>query len=104
VAVGCLCLYCILRARLVAFDRHSPLYCAHRCNRPVFSKVSAEAKDLLNGMLSVDPQKRLSASECLVHPWITGKAHANQTRVVLSEVQEHMMQRIERRRRKAHPN
>jgi serine/threonine protein kinase len=98
-------MFVFLRARLFAFSPPTlTFYRTHRCNRPVFSKVSAEAKDLLNGMLSVDPQKRLSASECLVHPWITGKAHANQTRVVLSEVQEHMMQRIERRRRKAHPN
>jgi serine/threonine protein kinase len=66
----------------------------------VFSKVSQEAKDLLAGMLCVDPVKRLSASECLLHPWITGKAHEGKTRPVLHEVQEHMMQRIERRRRK----
>jgi serine/threonine protein kinase len=67
----------------------------------VFSKVSAEAKELLAGMLCVDPTKRLSASECLLHPWITGKAHDNQHRVPLPEVQQHMMERIERRRRKA---
>lgn len=70
-------------------------------SRPVFSRVSAEAKELLAGMLCVDPTKRLSASECLLHPWITGKCHGPQHKQALPEVQEHMMQRIERRRRKA---
>lgn len=52
-------------------------------------------------MICVDPTKRLSASECLLHPWITGKVHDSQHRVPLPEVQKHMMERIERRRRKA---
>eukprot|EP00428_Durinskia_dybowskii_P063620 CAMPEP_0170363726 /NCGR_PEP_ID=MMETSP0117_2-20130122/5006_1 /TAXON_ID=400756 /ORGANISM="Durinskia baltica, Strain CSIRO CS-38" /LENGTH=398 /DNA_ID=CAMNT_0010618203 /DNA_START=52 /DNA_END=1248 /DNA_ORIENTATION=+ len=69
-------------------------------NKPVFSKITPEAKDLLAGMLCVDPTKRLSASECLLHPWITGKAHEKRHSVPLPEVQQHMMQRIERRRRK----
>jgi len=33
--------------------------------------VSNEAKNLISSMLHVDPVKRLSASECLQHPWIT---------------------------------
>jgi serine/threonine protein kinase len=69
-------------------------------SRPVFAKVSAEAKDLLAGMLCVDPTKRLSASECLLHPWISGKCHDSRHAIPLNEVQEHMMARIERRRRK----
>lgn len=32
--------------------------------------VSDNAKDLITQMLTVDPNKRLSASECLNHPWI----------------------------------
>lgn len=63
--------------------------------------MSKEAKDLLAGMLCVDPTKRLSASECLLHPWITGKCHTEKHSTPLPEVQEHMMHRIERRRRKA---
>mmetsp|Transcript_37108 Transcript_37108/g.51190 ORF Transcript_37108/g.51190 Transcript_37108/m.51190 type:complete len:543 (+) Transcript_37108:95-1723(+) len=31
--------------------------------------VSAEAKDLLRKLFTVDPKKRPSASECLKHPW-----------------------------------
>ena len=33
--------------------------------------VSDQAKDLISQMLCVDPTRRLSASECLKHPWIT---------------------------------
>lgn len=35
-----------------------------------WSTVSAEAKDLVRGMLCKDPQKRLTADECLRHPWL----------------------------------
>jgi len=69
-------------------------------HKPAFSKISPEAKDLLAGMLCVDPTKRLSASECLVHPWITGKCHTEKHHQHLPEVQSHMQARIERRRRK----
>ncbi|EGR30117.1 protein kinase domain protein [Ichthyophthirius multifiliis] len=32
--------------------------------------ISQEAKELINSMLQVDPQKRISASEACAHPWI----------------------------------
>lgn len=32
--------------------------------------VSAEAKDLVSKMLTVDPEKRITTSEILAHPWI----------------------------------
>lgn len=69
-------------------------------DKPVFQKISSEAKDLLKGMLQVDPVNRLSASECLLHPWITGKAHTDKHMQPLPEVQQHMKARIERRNRR----
>lgn len=69
-------------------------------NKPAFKTVSAEAKDLLKGMLQIDPTKRLSASECLLHPWISGKGHSADHMHPLPEVQKHMKARIERRNRK----
>jgi serine/threonine protein kinase len=45
--------------------------------RPIWKKISSEAKDLVSNMLEVDPYKRWSASECLKHPWITGEAHTD---------------------------
>jgi calcium-dependent protein kinase len=36
-----------------------------------FDKISREAKDLIKKMLTYDPLKRISALECLDHPWFT---------------------------------
>ena len=38
---------------------------------PEFSQVSSEAKDLIQKMLTYDPEKRISAIEALRHPWFT---------------------------------
>jgi len=32
--------------------------------------VTAEAKNLINSMLTVNPAKRINAAEALKHPWI----------------------------------
>ncbi len=32
--------------------------------------MTANAKDLITGMIQVDPQKRLTATEALNHKWI----------------------------------
>jgi len=34
--------------------------------------VSLDAKDLLSKLLAIDPNQRFSASEALLHPWVTG--------------------------------
>jgi calcium-dependent protein kinase len=36
----------------------------------LFDSVSAPAKDLISGMLQVDPSKRLTVEQCLAHPWL----------------------------------
>ena len=36
-----------------------------------FDKISKNAKDLITRLLTVDPQKRLSAEEALNHPWFS---------------------------------
>ena len=68
-------------------------------DRPIFSKISNEAKNLLAGMLQVDPRKRLSASECLLHPWITGTCHNDKHLAPLPEVQEHFIARMQRQKK-----
>ena len=35
-------------------------------------EVSAEAKDLIRGLLNTDPKRRLSVRKVLMHPWLTG--------------------------------
>lgn len=32
--------------------------------------MSPESKDLITKMLTHDPSKRISAEDCLLHPWI----------------------------------
>lgn len=64
-------------------------------------KCSPEALDLLQSMFVVDPTKRVSASECLLHPWITGKAHGEKHLVQLSETQHIMIKRMELKAKKA---
>jgi len=39
---------------------------------PYWSEISDSAKDLIRGLLTVDPKKRMTAKELLVHPWIAG--------------------------------
>ncbi|KAJ9109048.1 hypothetical protein QFC21_000374 [Naganishia friedmannii] len=37
-----------------------------------WSKVSDEAKNFIKALVNVDPEKRLTATEAMNHPWITG--------------------------------
>uniref|UniRef100_A0A5F8GUY0 Protein kinase domain-containing protein n=1 Tax=Monodelphis domestica TaxID=13616 RepID=A0A5F8GUY0_MONDO len=37
---------------------------------PEWDTVTPEAKDLINKMLTINPAKRITASEALKHPWI----------------------------------
>lgn len=52
-------------------------------NIPQMKPISVEAKDLIRGLLTIDPTKRLSATEALTHPWITGACHTSYHRVIL---------------------
>lgn len=39
---------------------------------PQWSLVSEQAKDVIRGLLTVEPKKRLTMSELLSHPWVQG--------------------------------
>lgn len=67
-------------------------------DRGPLKKISDDAKSLLKGMLKVDPTQRLSASECLVHPWITGHAHTEEHTASMPHVQQAMGDRIAKRK------
>jgi len=41
---------------------------------PYWTEISASAKDLVKGLLTVDAKKRLTGPKVLTHPWITGEA------------------------------
>ena len=70
-------------------------------HKPVWKKISKEAKDLISKMLVVDPVVRWSASECLMHPWITGAAHTDEHLAHLEDAQINMKSRMERKKAQA---
>ena len=45
-------------------------YLIEKYPSPEWDTVTAEAKNLINSMLTVNPAKRINASEALKHPWI----------------------------------
>ncbi|KAH6555840.1 hypothetical protein KP509_1Z224200 [Ceratopteris richardii] len=42
-------------------------------NRSPWREISAEAKDLLKGMLQKNPHRRLELAEIMAYPWLNGK-------------------------------
>lgn len=44
------------------------------CQSPQWKSLSLGAKDLIQRMLEVDPERRISISEILRHEWMTGRA------------------------------
>ena len=53
------------------------LKCEYEIDIPEFSKVSSEARDLVQKLLLADPDERLTADQCLSHPWLSGKDRWN---------------------------
>ncbi len=47
----------------------------HSFAKPAWSRVSDEAKDLINKLLVKDPSDRLNAEQALKHPWFTGQPY-----------------------------
>uniref|UniRef100_A0A7S1M088 Protein kinase domain-containing protein n=1 Tax=Neobodo designis TaxID=312471 RepID=A0A7S1M088_NEODS len=50
----------------------------------VWGTISAEAKDLIKQMIVLDPSKRLTAEQCLAHPWMKTNVDTNLTSTVES--------------------
>lgn len=65
--------------------------------KPEWKAVSREAKDLVSKLLVVDPTKRLSATEALMHPWVTGEAHTDLHNQHLVQAQEVLKARLQRK-------
>lgn len=41
---------------------------------PYWSEISKEAKDLVSGLLTVNPKTRLTPAKVMAHPWVSGDA------------------------------
>lgn len=50
------------------------LNCDYEFVSPWWDEVSLNAKDLVQKLIVLDPQKRLTVQQALEHPWVTGKA------------------------------
>ncbi|KAM8960452.1 calcium/calmodulin-dependent protein kinase type IV-like [Pelodytes ibericus] len=65
------------------------LNCDYEFISPWWDEISLNAKDLVQKLMVPDPQKRLTVSQALQHPWVTGKAakisHMDQTQKKLLE-------------------
>ena len=46
-------------------------------NAPAWEFISDEAKDLVKGLLVVNPEERLTSEEIQSHPWLNGTFEAN---------------------------
>ncbi|XP_047341523.1 calcium-dependent protein kinase 17-like isoform X2 [Impatiens glandulifera] len=62
-----------------------------------WSRVSASAKDLITGMLLIDPSKRLTASQVLSHSWIKEEEQEQETSSssIIGETNNFLMERSE---------
>ena len=49
------------------------LKCEYEVDIPELRKVSGEARDLVQRLLLASPDRRLTAEECLAHPWLSGQ-------------------------------
>lgn len=61
-----------------------------------FRHVSDEGKDFIRRLLVRNKEKRLTAHECLLHPWLTGD-HSDRTNVIASSRYTNMRDRIRSR-------
>jgi len=50
------------------------LKCDYSFNSPNWDQISAEAKDLVQKMLILQPDKRITATEAIQHMWVQGKS------------------------------
>lgn len=65
------------------------LNCDFEFMSPWWDEISLNAKDLVKKLIVLDPKKRLTVSQALQHPWVTGRAakfsHMDRTQKKLQE-------------------
>eukprot|EP00771_Trimastix_marina_P004004 gnl/Trimastix_PCT/730.p1 GENE.gnl/Trimastix_PCT/730~~gnl/Trimastix_PCT/730.p1 ORF type:complete len:348 (+),score=75.38 gnl/Trimastix_PCT/730:7-1050(+) len=84
-------------------DNDAALYAQIQAGRyefisPYWDGISREAKDLISRLLVVSPTERLTAEQCLAHPWFTTAAKPSEP---LSMAQANLKRQLARRRFKA---
>lgn len=69
---------------------------------PYWTDISREAKDLIKGLLTVDPKRRLTCDQVLRHPWISGSMASTKSLGSGQVVRLKLMQARRRLRRGVH--
>lgn len=82
-SLGVILYLCLSGALPFNHDNHAGLFKLikrgeYSMNGQVWAEISAEAKDLIAGLLVVDPNKRLTKEQISSHPWISGKFEASE--------------------------
>ncbi len=72
--------------------------CEYDVSSPEYRILSSEAKNILEGMLCVDPNKRLSATECLKHPWITNENFSDNHYAHLASAHSGLVDKVNQQR------
>lgn len=67
-------------------------------NDPAWENVSDMAKDLIRKLLVRDPEERLTAAECLKHPWLTGGATGTDVKGSLIRLREYNADRSKQKK------
>jgi len=67
-------------------------------NDPAWEHVSDLAKDLIRKLLVRDPEERLTAAECLKHPWLTGGATGTDVKGSLIRLREYNTDRSNKKK------
>ncbi|KAA0193198.1 Myosin light chain kinase smooth muscle, partial [Fasciolopsis buskii] len=62
-------------------------------NYPEFAEISEDARNFIRRLLVKDPRKRMTASECLQHPWIKKKQHVKRKGTVSKKRLKHFVYR-----------
>jgi len=73
---------------------------AYKMDTARWKKISEDAKDLVRGLLRVDPDERLRMEECAYHPWVSGGAECNSP-LVLPLLPKRLSSPMQRARRPA---
>mmetsp|Transcript_60813 Transcript_60813/g.162658 ORF Transcript_60813/g.162658 Transcript_60813/m.162658 type:complete len:633 (-) Transcript_60813:238-2136(-) len=66
----------------------------------IWDEISTEAKDLVRRMMTVDPKRRISAAECLAHPWCAAQREGKVSSKALTQAQLKLRDRHEALARK----
>ena len=61
------------------------LKCEYEVDIPEFSIVSSEARDLVERLLVANPEERLTADDCLSHPWLSGQSGGASSQIMLNK-------------------